>query len=193
MAKKVGQKRSKDARLNSEARRSRRDDDREVTENRELTEDPRLDEFRNSFYQAVLPDLPKIPGFHVCWLTTNNPGDSIARRTRLGYEPIHADEVPGYEAISLKTGEYAGCIGVNEMIAFKLPLHLYEGYMRYSHHELPLQEEQKLRAVKDRIVEEAAQVAKHGARGIIIEEEAGTAELGQDPGAPDFRELHGEV
>jgi len=183
---------NRDTRLEGESRRDRYEDDHEISDNRVLKDEERLSEFRQSMYQDILPDLPKIPGYHVIWLTTNNPGDSIARRMRLGYEPIKAHEVPGYETVSLKTGEYAGCIGVNEMIAFKLPLHLYEAYMRHSHHEVPLAEERKLRAVKDHMREEMAQQASRGAE-IIIEEEEGTKALGQDPGAPVFGELHGEI
>ena len=48
------------------ARRSRAMDDRAVTENRELSDDDRIQMFRDSFYQSALPDLPEIPGYHVC-------------------------------------------------------------------------------------------------------------------------------
>ena len=191
MAKKLPKR--KDARLNSTsgARRDRRADNREA-QSRELSDNERLEEFRKSFYQSVLPDLPKIPGYHVCWLTTNNPADSIHRRMRLGYEAIKASDLPGYDVVSIKTGEYAGCIGVNEMIAFKIPLHLWEAYMAESHHHQPLAEESKLKSVADQIREEAAQVAKSGARGIVIIEEEGNAELGQDPGVPVFADAYGE-
>lgn len=192
MAVKKKRVRQTNARLDSEVRRDRYEDNREVAGDRVQKDSVRLEEFRNSHYQSVLPDIPKIPGYHVCWLSTTNPSDTIARRIRLGYEPIKASEVPGYETVSLKTGEYAGCIGVNEMIAFKLPLHLYEMYMRESHHSQPLEEEGKLRSTADMIQEEAARVAKSGGRGIQIIEEEGVAELGQDPGPPRFSEMHGE-
>jgi hypothetical protein len=119
-------------------------EDRQVTENREVSEDDRLEMFRMQMYNDALPDLPNMPGFHVCWLTTTNPRDPIHRRVQLGYEPVKAAEVPGMEYASIKTGEWAGLIGVNEMIAFKLPESLYQRFMKEAHYDAPLREEDKL-------------------------------------------------
>lgn len=138
---------AKDGRLKrseDETRENRGRRDRSATESRELSDDDRLEMFQSQFFQAALPDLPKIPGFHVCWLTTQNPRDPIMGRLRLGYELIRAEELPGYEAVSLKTGEYAGCIGVNEMLAAKLPERLYQQYMTEAHHAAPDREQEKL-------------------------------------------------
>lgn len=118
--------------------------DRAVTEDRALSDDERVEMFRQSFFQSALPDLPKLPGWHMCWLTTSNPRDSIQARTRLGYEPVKPEDVPGWEYATVKTGEYQGMIGVNEMLAFKLPMKLYELYMKEAHHDAPLREEEKL-------------------------------------------------
>ncbi len=176
----------------SKARQSRSASDRGVTQNRELTDDERLDEFRKSFFQSVLPDLPTIPGYHVCWLTTTNPRDSIAARMRLGYEPVKQEDVPGWEHVSLKSGDYEGCIGVNEMIAFKLRMDLYESYMYEAHHAQPLAEETKLVTAIDHIREEVAAAAKSGERGVRIDVEQGTAALGADPDPGSFAETLGE-
>jgi hypothetical protein len=127
-----------------EARTSRAMEDRAVTQNREITEDERVEMFRQQFFQSSLPDLPKLPGWHTCWLTTTNPRDSIQARIRLGYEPVKPEDVPGWEYATLKTGDWQGFIGVNEMLAFKLPISLYERYMREAHHDAPLREEEKL-------------------------------------------------
>jgi hypothetical protein len=118
--------------------------DRQVAENREVSEDDRLEMFRAQLFNDALPDLPDLPGYHVCWLTTTNPRDPIHRRIQLGYEPIKAAEVPGMEFASIKTGEWSGLIGVNEMIAFKLPESLYQKFMQEAHHDAPLREENKL-------------------------------------------------
>lgn len=118
--------------------------DRTVTENREISDDERVEMFRQQFFQSSLPDLPSIPGWHMCWLTTTNPRDSIQIRIRLGYQPVKPEEVPGWEYATLKTGDWAGFIGVNEMLAFKLPMSLYEKYMLEAHHNAPLREEEKL-------------------------------------------------
>lgn len=125
-------------------RTSRRSQERQVTESRELTEDDRLAMFRNTLFNDALPDLPNIPGYHTCWLTTSNPSDPIHRRVQLGYELLRADEVPGLEYASLKTGDYAGIVGVNEMIAAKLPMSLYQGFMQEAHHRRPAEEEEML-------------------------------------------------
>lgn len=136
-------------------RETRAAEDRKVTERRELSDDDRLEMFRNQLYNDALPDLPEIPGYHVCWLTTTNPRDSIHRRMQYGYEPIRPEEVPGMEFASVKTGEWAGFIGVNEMLAFKLPMRLYQGFMQEAHHEAPLREESKLAEVAELMREQA--------------------------------------
>ena len=126
------------------SRQSRAAEDRPVTENREISEDERLEMFRMNLYNDALPSIPDIPGYHVCWLTTTNKNDTIQMRIRLGYELIRGDDVPGMELVTQKTGEYAGCVAVNEMIAAKLPLSLYYRYMQEAHHDAPLREEEKL-------------------------------------------------
>lgn len=136
-------------------RDTRRTEDRPVTQSRELTEADRLEMFRKQLFNDALPSLPDIPGYHVCWLTTTNARDPIQRRMQLGYEPIRADEIPGMEYASLKTGEYAGMVGVNEMVAFKLPESLYQAFMHEAHHNAPLAEEEKLQDVADQIREQA--------------------------------------
>ena len=141
-----------------ENRVSREMEDRIVTEDRNISDDDRLSMFRQSFFQSALPDLPNIPGYHICWLTTANPRDSIHSRRSLGYIPVTPEEVPGWEHSSVKTGEYAGCIGVNEMVAFKLPLKLYEAYMNEAHYERPLAEEGKLADTADFIRSQAKQL-----------------------------------
>lgn len=136
-------------------RDTRAAEDRKVTESRELTEDDRLEMFRNQLFNDALPDLPEIPGYHTCWLTTTNPRDPIHRRMQLGYEPVKPEEVPGMEYASVKTGEWAGFIGVNEMLAFKLPRSLYDKFMQEAHHNAPKREEEKMSDVADQLREQA--------------------------------------
>ena len=187
-------KRLNDTRLNSDqsgrARADRRMDDRSVTQDRKLSDDERVDEFRQQFFQSALPDLPKIEGFHVCWLTTENPRDPIHARIRQGYEPIKESDIAGWTHAALRTGEWEGCIGVNEMIAFKLPLHLYEAYMRHNHHEQPLEQEEMLNAARRQAEAEANSVAKSH---VSFQVEEGTAELGKAPEPPPFAVTAGEM
>ena len=162
-----------------------------VTQDRQLSDDERVDEFRQQYFQSALPDIPKINNYHVCWLTTDNPRDPIHARIRLGYEPIRAHEIPGWDHASIKTGEWEGCIGVNEMVAFKLPLHLYESYMRINHHEQPLSEEEKLSSQLRAIEEQMNAEAKRGT--VSLELEDGTAALGVAPEPPAFAYATGEA
>lgn len=171
------------ARDTSVEREDREDADRALAQDVELTDEQRLDALRGEYFQQTLPNLPEIPGFHVCWLTTQNGRDPIYGRLRLGYTPIKASEVPGYEHTSLKTGEYAGCIGVNEMVAFKLPDRLYQKYMRETHHDEPNRQEE--------LLQEALRTAQEGAArvnpNIRVIPEQGTMELGkQTVKAPIF-------
>ncbi len=147
-------------------RRSRAADERTLTEDRVLTDADRLEMFRLQSFNDALPDIPPIPGYHVCWLTTTNPRDPIQRRLRIGYELIRAEDVPGMEHSTLKTGEYVGCVGVNEMIAAKLPESLYQAFMKEAHHDAPRQEEEALNAKTDRM---RADMEDAGAN--VIEEE----------------------
>ncbi len=187
-------KRRTDTRLNSDqsgVRVDRHMTDRNVTQNRELSDDERVAEFRQQYFQSALPDIPKIKGYHVCWLTTENPRDPIHARVRLGYEPIKASDIPGWNHSELKTGEWAGCIGVNEMIAFKLPLELYEQYMRINHHEAPLNEEEKLSSQIRAMEAEMNEATKRGK--VSLELEDGTAALGVAPEPPPFALATGEA
>jgi hypothetical protein len=132
--------------------------------------------FRESFAQAVLPDIPEIPGYHVCWLTTNNPRDSIPNRIRLGYEPIRPSDIPGWNIAEFtsKTASYGDVIGINEMLAFKIPNRLYQMYMLEAHHKQPLHEAQKLTETADRIREQAK------AKGADVDEDDGLEDVRLD-------------
>jgi hypothetical protein len=172
-----------DARLNSRgpsgARPDRLQDERSVTQSR-VSNDDRLAMFRNQLFNSALPELPEIPGYHLCWLTTTNPRDSIIMRQRLGYELIKATEFPGFDLVTQKTGEYVGCIAVNEMLAAKLPLELYEMYMREAHHEAPNREEEKIADTLTQIQESA-----RGVKAEVLVEK-GSAEFGKNSAAPRF-------
>lgn len=165
-----------------ETRVERESEEREFSQDHELTDGQRLDALRMEYFQQSLPNLPKIPGYHVCWLSTQSQRDPIHGRLRLGYEPIRAEEIPGWEHSTLRTGEYSGCVGVNEMVAFKLPDRLYNMYMNEIHHEEPMRQEQKLQTAAE-VAREAAQGVSRHAKVFV---EDGTAELGQGPRKGSF-------
>lgn len=101
---------------------------------------------RTEFTNQVLPTPPPIPGFHLCWLSTTNQYDTIAYRMRLGYTPVTPEEIPFFKSQTVKTGEYTGVVGVNEMLLYKIPESYYQKIMHIFHHERPAQEDERLRA-----------------------------------------------
>lgn len=135
-------------------RKSKASQDRQVTEDREVTDAERLEMFRAAHAQAALPDIPPIPGFHVVWLTSTNSKDSLQMRARQGYVPVQSEDVKGFEFTADKGGVTDGLIRVNEMVAFKLPLHLYTLYMRENHHYAPAREETKLTDTAQQVKEQ---------------------------------------
>lgn len=111
---------------------------------RSLSDEERLQIFREATYQSALPELPPVPGFHVCWLTTENGRDPIASRLRMGYTLCKPEDFPGLYNETITEGDWAGFVGFKEMVAAKLPLNLYQEYMAIAHHERPASEESKL-------------------------------------------------
>jgi hypothetical protein len=183
----------KDSRLkraSEDSRADRHSKKRVIKKNRRLSDSKRLETFRKQFFQASLPDLPKIPGYHVCWLTTTNSRDPIHGRMRIGYTPIKSHEVPGYEQLRVTSGELQGCIGVNEMVAFKLPLSLYQAYMKEAHYTQPRDEELKLRVAVDMANQSLEEQGL--SRKTKIMEYEGNAELGRSRKVPNFGSLVGE-
>lgn len=166
------------------ARADRATTDRSTTENRVITDEDRLEMYRMQTFQAALPDLPKLPGWHLIWLSTQNQYDPINRRENLGYVALRPSDVPQWgdsSHMTVKTGEYAGYIGWNEMIAYKIPADLYAKYMRHSHYDAPNQEESRLKMTALQMREEAE---RHKGKMAIG---AGIDELGRDrPAAPNF-------
>jgi hypothetical protein len=64
---------------------------------------------------------------------------------RLGYIPVKADELPNFENFRVKAGEDVGFIACNEMRLYKLPMETYQDYMLQVHHEMPMEESDKVR------------------------------------------------
>lgn len=135
--------------------------------------------FRQSMSFDALPNLPEIPGYKTIWLTTTNPRDTISSRMRLGYVPVLASEVPGWENLKLKSGEHEGMVGVNEMLAFKIPTDLWHRYMEEMHHTAPLEEEGKLNAQMELMRDSRG-------RQLATDLGDGTAELRNPPPRPRF-------
>lgn len=115
--------------------------------------------FRDTMGQSKLPNLPSIPGYHTCWLTTAHQSDTIQYRLRIGYELIRLDECTNdMGAAALKTGEYPGIVAVNEMVGAKVPLGLYNRYMKDMHESEPLKQEVGIRTHVEQMRNEAESV-----------------------------------
>lgn len=103
--------------------------------------------FAQEMYNNILPETPKIPGYHTCWVSTTNPSDTPQRREAHGYTRVRPDDLPGYDHIALTQGTFAGCIGLNEMILMKLPTDLWHAFMKISHEDRPYEQENTVRDV----------------------------------------------
>ena len=107
---------------------------------------------RNEFQQTVLPSIPEIPGYHLCWLATNSQYDPIHRRFSLGYTPVRSDEMPGYDMYKVKEGDQSGHIMCNEMLLCKMPMDVYQDIMLEHHHYQPMDEADKIRVDQEQMV-----------------------------------------
>lgn len=141
---------------------------------REEAEDRHFEYFRDSLVQSVLPKLPKIPGYHVCWLSTHHQADTIQNRVRMGYELIRKSEINmDFGASTHSTGEYGDVVAVKEMVAAKIPLRLYNKMMNFMHSVEPFRQEAGLR---EQVRDMQNQLGERGSR---VDVGDGTAELGR--------------
>jgi len=132
--------------LNAGGRESRSSQDlsRAAPEEAFISKQERRKMWSDEWTQSALPKVPDIPGWHLCWLSTTNGYDSIDKRMRLGYVPVKADELPGFDNYRVKAGEDIGFIACNEMRLYKLPMEIYQEVMTQMHHEAPNEESDKV-------------------------------------------------
>ena len=124
--------------------RSSQDASRAAPEEKFISTQERRKMWSDEWTQSALPKVPDIPGWHLCWLSTTNGYDSIDKRMRLGYVPVKADELPGFDNYRVKAGEDIGFIACNEMRLYKLPMEVYQEVMTQMHHEAPNEESDKV-------------------------------------------------
>ena len=67
-------------------------------------------------------------------------------RSRMGYEPVKAEELPGFDHYRSKSGEFEGCVSINEMILFKIPQEIYQEIMEEYHFNMPNEEENRIQS-----------------------------------------------
>jgi len=100
--------------------------------------------YRDEFTFEPLPNPPQIPGWRFLWATTTNPSDPIHRRIRMGYQLVRAEELPGFDQLRIKSGEWEGCVSINEMLLMKITEDQYQAIMSEFHHIAPNEEAARL-------------------------------------------------
>lgn len=129
------------------------------------SDDALIDEFLESFGKSALPVPPsRDSNWHYCWLTTTNPRDPVVGRLRLGYQLVKNDEFPELVGYHMTSGQYQGCLGVNEMILAKLPMARFQKIMQVVHHKRPREEEAAIKARVDALT--ADMNARRGIQGV---------------------------
>lgn len=145
------------------------------------TEEVRLEQMDEllleAFMNAALPPVPKIPGWHCCWLSATNQYDTIESRKRLGYVPVEPEDVPGYEGMGNRSADYPGVISVNEMLLYKIPQASFERIMDLFHKKKPEEYDERLRANLELM--QSGQLSK--GQSIVKEIGDGTNELLKRP------------
>lgn len=141
-------------RNNNSGRENRAAEDiqRRAPEDHMVSSEERRRAFRSEWLQEALPTPPEIPGFHLCWLSTTNQYDPIHKRLRMGYEPVKAEEIPGFEHLKVKSGELAGFVSCNEMVLYKMPMAIYQEIMAEMHYYAPLEEQEKIRVQQEQLM-----------------------------------------
>jgi hypothetical protein len=135
-----------------------------VDDGMELSQEERDQMLRDDAMQNMLPNPPKRPGVHYFWAAMAlQGGASIAWYQRLGYRPVKYEEMRGWADANMRSasGEYAGCITVNEMLLMQCSESDYQRYMRIVHHEKPNEEAGR---VKDMIEAMKADVGEQNVR-----------------------------
>ena len=162
--------------------------DRAITQRRQLTDGERVELLKRANFQSSLPNLPRIPGYHVCWVSTTHPSDTPQGREQLGYTFITRAEVPEFTYTDQKSDDFPGCVTWREMVGMKIPLSTYQLFMEELHHNEPARSEESIFNEALQAGEVAAQSAKRGGKMRAPTVEAGTEELGQARDAPNFCE-----
>jgi len=141
----MDQRLKKDLTAGGRSDRANHDSVREAPEEKFVSAEQRRKMWKDEWTQSALPSVPEISGWHLCWLSTTNGYDSIDKRIRLGYVPVKAEEIPGYENYRVKAGQHDGYIACNEMLLYKLPMDVYQEVMTAMHHDAPMEDAEKIR------------------------------------------------
>lgn len=136
--------------------------------------------------QAILPNPPRIPGYHSTWIGGEGSMEMSIRSSaiREGYSPISYREAaehdpswdPKYMPPNLDDNDL---VRINEKVAYKVPLEDYHQIMSEIHHYEPMESEE---GAKDNL--QNAPGRNHGMT--IREEDDGLSFAGKTNKRPDF-------
>jgi hypothetical protein len=142
----------------------------------DISDEERANILRDEALNNALPNPPKMPGWHLAWLSTTNQYTPIQWYMRLGYVPVTKEEMPEMGHLKAHSAEMAGFVSVNEMVLFKIPEDAYQQIMREFHHNRPNEEEGRLRENLEKIKAEVGEDRR--GKSLVLEESA-TKELGE--------------
>lgn len=133
---------------------------RAMTDKREeMTDDERMMLAVSDSLNSVLPTVAQIPGHSLCWVSTTHPTDTPTRRMAIGWQFVTKADMPEFENLCTKAGEFVGTISCREMILMKLRDALRLRMLTHFHHDMPNDAEQALATQIDALKQSAE---KHG-------------------------------
>jgi hypothetical protein len=142
---------------------------------RQHTDPERRRKIREILSESLLPNLPRSPGVHRCWVSTASSQDTVDRRIRLGYTlckpEILREEGFGGSDFSLKDADGKGYVRCREMIAMEIPTEDFIDIMRELHHDQPRELASGIYAD----LQELSLIAKE--RGAVIDLDEGFKEM----------------
>lgn len=169
----------------ADERDTRAAEQREVTQDRVMSDDAAFTLFKQAHDQGKLPNLPLKDGYHRCWVSTMHLEDTIPLRQSFGYRFVRPADIPGFDArhypAAGNTAGQADRVQVQEMVAMEIPTSLYARMMQHNHHDEPARNEEVIAARYDQLHQAQP---KPPPREIV--ESDGLIRMRQTQAAPDF-------
>lgn len=180
---KAGKPDARYRRAETRADESRKLADRGLSDERdEMTDDDRLALAVSQQLETIMPNLPPIHGYSLCWVSPTHPSDTPTNRMALGWQFVTKDDMPGLMQFCNKSGEYEGVVSCREMILMKIRNGLREKFLKHFHHDAPNEAD-------GRIQEQALQMSDGRGRQIGFIEGEGLQR--EKPRNADFSHLMG--
>lgn len=130
-------------------------DTREILESREMTDEEFLRRLKEEDGGALLPKLPVLPGWHLCWASRSidSQGGSWRFYLERGYSFVESSEVPGFYHEQINEGYLVGKVAFKELVLMKISEKRYQASMQHFHHDKPLSQERGVMDdIRDKLV-----------------------------------------